>query len=111
MLNLKKNEAQNIKKIWESLKRSNLQIIGIEEGEETSSKAWKTFLKNHRRKFPHSKRGGAYQTIRSIKNFKKTEPKKVFSTIHNNQNTKCTQQRKNIKSHKGERPSNIQRQN
>jgi predicted HicB family RNase H-like nuclease len=35
--------------------------------------------------------------------------KKIFSS-HNNQNTKCTEQRKNIKSCKGKGPSNIQRQ-
>jgi hypothetical protein len=30
--------AQNIQKIWDTLKRLNLKIIGTQEGEETSLK-------------------------------------------------------------------------
>ena len=36
-------------------------------------------------------------------------PKKKILSSHNNQNTKCSEQRKNMKSCKGKEPSNIQR--
>jgi hypothetical protein len=54
MLNLKKLLAQNIKKKkWDSTKRPNLRIIGIEEGEKNSGERHrKYFQQNYRRKFP-----------------------------------------------------------
>jgi hypothetical protein len=45
---------------------------------------------------------------RREKREEKRKQKKVFSS-RNYRNTKCTEQRKNIKSCKGKRPSNIQR--
>ena len=35
--------TQNIQEIWDTMKRPNLRIIGIEEGKETQSKPWKLF--------------------------------------------------------------------
>ena len=43
--NVKYNKflAQNIQEIWDTMKRPNLRIIGIEEGEELQLKAQKTY--------------------------------------------------------------------
>lgn len=35
----KKNQAQNIHEIWNTMERRNLQIIGIEKREETQAKS------------------------------------------------------------------------
>lgn len=48
------------------MKRLNLQITGIEEGEETQGQRHrKYFQQNHKRKFPQPKERGAYQGTNS----------------------------------------------
>ena len=49
----KKFLTQNIQESQEKMKRSNLRIIGIEEGEDSQFKGPENiFNKNHRRKLP-----------------------------------------------------------
>jgi hypothetical protein len=73
----KKLLTQNVQEIQDKMKISNLRITGIEESEESQLKV----------------------------------PENIFNKIIEenfpNQNSKCTEQRKNIKSCKGKRPSNI----
>lgn len=54
--NVKKILAQNIQEIWDTMKRTNLRIIRIEEGKETQIKDIKYFQQNHKRKFPNLKK-------------------------------------------------------
>lgn len=44
-------QAQNIKEIWGTLKRPNLRIKGIEEGENLGANSQKILPQNHRENF------------------------------------------------------------
>jgi hypothetical protein len=89
------------------MRRPNLRIIGIEKKKEFQLKGTvNIFNKVIEENFPSLKKEmpmniqGAYRTPNSLE-------KKKFLLSHNNQNTKCTKQRKNIKSSKGKRTGNI----
>ena len=60
--------------------------------------ASKYLQQNYRRKLPYPKERDAHEHTRSLQNAKETGPEKKFLPSHNNQNTDCTKQRKNIKS-------------
>jgi hypothetical protein len=100
-------QAQNIQDIWNTLKRPNLRIIGIEEGEETQVKyTGNMFNEITEEIFPNLKKEmpikeqEAYTTPNRL-----DQKRKSLSTY--NQNTKSTEQRKNSKSYKEKRPNNI----
>jgi hypothetical protein len=53
----KKRLAQNVQEIWDTIKRSNLRIIGIDVGEEIHVKITKiAFNKIIEENFPHLKK-------------------------------------------------------
>jgi hypothetical protein len=79
----------------------------MEEGEKSQPKGQKTSSQNHRRKLPPTKECDGHECTRSLQNTKEIEPEKKTLSLHKNQNTKCTEKRKNIKSYKGKRPNNI----
>jgi hypothetical protein len=58
---------------------------------------------NYRRKLPQPKESDAHEHTRSLQNSKYFGPEKKFLLSHNNQNNKCTKQRKTIKSSKGKK--------
>ena len=62
-----------------------------------------SFEQNIRRKLPQLKEKDTHTCTRSLQNTNQIGPEKKFLPSHNNQNTKCTEQRKNIKSCKGKR--------
>ena len=100
----KKILIQNIQEIQDTLRRPNLRIIGVDENEDFQLKGpVNMFNKIIEEKFPRE----AHEHTRSLQNSKQTGPEKKFLLSYNNQNTKCTKQRKNIKSNKGKRSSNI----
>jgi hypothetical protein len=87
------------------MKRPNLKIIEIEEIEDSQLKRPENvFNKIIEENFPNLKK----EMDIEVQETYKTPNKWVFLS-HNYQNTKYTKQRKNIKSCKGKRPSNIQR--
>lgn len=99
-----KPQAQNIQEIWDNMKRPSLHIIG-REGEETRVKRTENiFNKIVEEIFLNLKEEVPIQG-KSIQNIKQTGWEKKFSMTHNNQNTKHTEQRRDIKSCKW--PSNI----
>ena len=58
---------QNIQEIWDTMKRSNLRITGIEEEEGLQLKGTENiFKKNHRRKHFQPKEGYPYEGTRSL---------------------------------------------
>ena len=57
MLNLKKFLTENIQQIWNTMKRPNLRIIGIEEGEESQLQGSENILNNIiEENFPNQKK-------------------------------------------------------
>jgi hypothetical protein len=81
------------------MRRPNLRIIGIEESEDSQHKG--PVLEEN---FPNLKKEMPMNIQEAYSN--QTGPEKKFPS-HNNQNTKCTNQRKNTKSSEGKRSSNI----
>ena len=80
MLNLKKFLTQDIQETWDTIKRPNIRIIGIKKKKKfPAKKPRKYFQQNHRR-------------------YKKLIKHQINWT-RKNQNTKHTEQRKNIKSY------------
>jgi hypothetical protein len=83
------------------MKRPNLRIIEIEEGKDPEPKEPENiFNKIIQENFSNLKKD-PYKSIRSLQNKKHSEPKRNILSLHNNQNSKCTEQSKNIKSHRG----------
>jgi hypothetical protein len=48
-----KTYEKNMQEVTDSIKRPNLRIIGIEEGEEVQAKRMHNIFKNNSRKFPN----------------------------------------------------------
>ena len=73
------------------MKRSNLRILEIEEGEELQLKnTGKNIQQSHKRKLSQPKEGYPYEGTRSLQNSKYTGTKN-FPLPHNNQNAKHTE--------------------
>jgi hypothetical protein len=92
--------TQNSQEIQDIKKRPNLRVI---EGSEDSQLKGPVniFNKIIEENFPNLKRSLSHKHKRSLQNTKQIGPEKKFLLLHNNQNTKWTEQRKNIESSKG----------
>jgi hypothetical protein len=90
------------------MRRYNLRIIGTEESEDSQHKGpVKIFNKVIEESFPNLKKEMTIIMQEAYRTLSRLDKKKKFLLSHNSQNTKCTKQRKNIKSNKGKRPNNI----
>ena len=90
------------------MKRPNLRIIGIGNKDSQLKEPENVFNKIIEENIPNLKKEMAIKVQEAYRTPNKWDQKKIFSS-HNYQNTKCTEQRKNVKSFKGKRPSNIQK--
>ena len=93
--NIKSNKflTQNIQEIWDTMKRTNLRIIGIEEGEEIQLKGTENiFNKIIEENFPNLKNLWRYKKItdHQIDSIKKQKTNK-FNLTYDNQSTKHTE--------------------
>lgn len=80
------------------MKRSNLSVIGIEEGEETQVSGTENILnKIIEENSPNLKKEVLIKTQEAYRTPNRQDKKKS-PTTHNNQNTKHTEHRKDIKS-------------
>ena len=61
-----KNLTQNVEEIWDTMKRWNLRIIGIEEGEEIEFKGTENILNIIEEKLFQPKKGHAYENTRGL---------------------------------------------
>ena len=99
----KKILTQNIQEIQDTIRKPNLWIIGIDENEDNQLKGpVNIFNKIIEENFPNLKKEMPIN-IEAYISPNTLEQKKKFPPSHNSQYTKCTKQRKNIKSNKGER--------
>jgi hypothetical protein len=65
-----------MQELTDSIKRTNLRIMGIEEGEEVQAKGMHNiFNKIITKKFPKSREIYSYRDARGIQNTKQTRPK------------------------------------
>ena len=104
----KKILTQNIQEIQDTMRRPNLRIIGVDENEDFQLKGpVNIFNKIIEENFPNLKKEMSMNIQEAYRTPNSFGPEKKFLLSHNNQNTKCTKQRKNIKSNKGKRSSNI----
>jgi hypothetical protein len=88
--------------------RPNLRIIGIEENEDSQLKGpVNIFNKIIEDNSPNLKKEMPMNTQEAYITPNKTGPEKKFLPSHNNQNTKCTKQRKIFKGSNGKRSSYI----
>ena len=86
-----KSLTQNIHEIWDTLKRPNLRIIGIEEGEEVQLKGTENlFNKIIEENFSFIKKDMPMKIQEAYRTPNRLNPKKV-PLPHNNQNTKHTE--------------------
>jgi hypothetical protein len=88
---------QNMQDIWDTIKRPNLQIMGVEEGKEIQTKGIDNLFNriiaekfpNLKKESPRCRKFTKHQTIRT---------KKETPQTYHNQNTQHTEQRKNSES-------------
>jgi hypothetical protein len=67
----KKILTQNIQEIKDTMRRPNLQIIGVDENEDFQLKrTGKNLQQNYRRKLPKSKERDAHENTRKLQNSK-----------------------------------------
>ena len=83
------------------MKRPNLRIIGIEEEEVQLKVPENFFNKIIEEKFPNLKKEMPIKVQEAHRNTRQTGLENKVSLPHNNQNNKHTEERKNIKRHKG----------
>jgi hypothetical protein len=87
----KKILTQNIQKTQDTMRRPNLQIIGIDENEDVQLKGpANIFNKIIEKKLPKHKERDAHEYTKSLQNSRQTGPEKKFLLTHNIQNNKCT---------------------
>ena len=105
----KKVLTQTVQEIWDTMKSTNLRIIGIEEGEESQiqESEW-IFNKIIEENFPNLKKELSIYT-EAYRTPIRLNKKKVLLP-HNCQNRTYTEQREHVKSCKGKSPGNIERQ-
>ena len=89
--NIKSNKSltQNIQEIWDTIKRSNLRIIGIEGGEEVQLKSTENiFIKIIEKNFPNIKKDmpmkiqEAYRTPNRLDPNKKSSSHIIIKTLN-----------------------------
>jgi hypothetical protein len=91
--------TQNIQEIQDTMTRPNLRIIGIREHEDSQLKGPVNIInKIVEENFPNLKKEMSMNIQEAYRTPNSFGPEKKFFLSHNNQNTKCTKQRKNIKS-------------
>jgi hypothetical protein len=89
--------VQNMQEIQDTIRRPNLRLIGIEEREDSQLKGpVNIFNKIIEENFPKLKKEMPINIQESYRT-----PNRLDQERNNNQNTKSTKQRKNIKSSKG----------
>ena len=105
--NVKSNKSltQNIQEIQDTMKRPNLRIIWI-EGEGQLKGTENILNKIIEENFLNLKKDISMRIQESYRTPDRLDQKK-FPLPYCNQNTKLTEQKKNIKNCKGKRPSNI----
>jgi hypothetical protein len=90
------------------MKRPNLQIMGIEEGEEIQTKGIDNlFNKIVIENIPQPQEREGHPGARSLQNTKPSGPKKKHPQTDHNQNTQHTKQRQNTENCKREKKSYI----
>jgi hypothetical protein len=102
-----KNIDTTVTENQDPMRTLNPRIAGIKESEDSQLKGPVNIFNTIIEKNFHNLKKEMPMNIK-----KPTEPqrdwtRKKFLLSHNNQNTKCTKQRKNIKSSKGKESSNI----
>jgi hypothetical protein len=103
----KKILTQNIQEIQDTMRRSNLRVIGIEESEDSQLKGpVNTVNKIIEENLPNLKKE-MHIHMQEAYRIPKIGPENKFLLSHNIKDTKCTKQRKNIKSSKEKMSSNI----
>jgi hypothetical protein len=83
----KKILTQNIQEIQDTMRRTNLRIIGVDENEDIQAKRPVNFFnKIIEENFPNLKK----EMPTNIQEAYRTPKEKKFLQTHNNQNKKCT---------------------
>ena len=95
---------QNIQEIWDTMKRPNLRKIGIEESENSQYK-WpeNIFNKIIEENFPNLKKEKPINIQEAYRTPIRLDIRKKIIPSYNNQTTKFTEKRKNIKIGKGKK--------
>jgi hypothetical protein len=87
----------NMQDIWDTMKRPNLQIMGVEEREEIQTKGIDNlFNRIIAENFPNLEKEN-HQGAGNLQNTKLSGSKKKHPQTHHNQNTQHTQQKKRIR--------------
>ena len=86
-----KFSSKNIQEIWDTIKKPNLRIIGIEEGEELQIKGPENiFNKIIEENFPNLKNDIPVKVQEAYRTPNRLDQKKKVPSPYNNQNTKHT---------------------
>ena len=65
------NNEERLRNLWDNFKRSNIQIIGVPEGEEEEQKIENLFEKNHEGKLPQFGKGN--KSSRKSRKFRQSQ--------------------------------------
>jgi hypothetical protein len=101
----------NMQAIWDTMKRPNLQIMGVEKGEEIQTKGNDNlFNRIIAENFPKLEKERIIQIQEAYRTSNHQDQKKKYPQTHHNQNTNHTEQRKNSESYKTEKTRHLKRQ-
>ena len=84
---MKKQEFKKMKlrNLQDNFKRSNIQIIGVPEGEEEEQEIENSFEKIMKEKLPRSGKGSRPASPGSSENPKEVRPKEAHNKTHHNE--------------------------
>jgi hypothetical protein len=96
-----------MQEVWNPTKRPNLQIIGLEEGEQIQTNSIDDLLNNSSWEFPQSWEREGHPDLGSLQNTKPSGPQKIHTQTYHNQKTQYIEQRKNSESCKKEKSGHV----
>ena len=102
---IKRNE-DNLRDLWDNVKRPNIRIIGVPEEEEKKKGHEKLLEEIIAENFPKMGKEIATQVQETQESSKQDKPKVKYPKTHINQINKDQRQRTTIKSSKGETTNN-----
>ena len=78
----------SVRDLWDNIKCTNIQIIGVPEREEKKPRVWEKIWRDYTWKYPHHGKGNIQSSPRGAESPIQDKPKEKHAKTHTNQTNK-----------------------